>query len=142
MKVKVEEIMNAFPVLVDQETSIIEVFKIFKQKRVSHLLLVEDTKLVGVISKEDLLHNMVDLAAETTGKNYNEIVLKTTRVKQIMSTKLVVAKAGEFLLDAVRRMLDAHVHCIPIVNNLNEPIGILNPIDLLSALAADKQALA
>jgi CBS domain-containing protein len=142
MNVMIEEVMNNFPVLVDQDTSIIEVFKIFRQKKVSHLLLVEGSTLVGVLSKEDLLNQMVELAADTTGKNYNEIILKSTMVKRIMSTNLVVARTGELLLEVVRRMLDAKVHCIPIINDLNEPIGILNPIDLLSALAADKKDFA
>jgi len=140
MKVKVEEIMNAFPVLVDQETSIIEAFKIFRQKKVSHLLLVEGSKLVGVVSKEDLLNKMVDLATDTTGKNYNEIILKTTMVKKIMSTDLVVARTGELLTHVVRRMLDANVHCVPITNELNEPIGILNPSDLLGAIVAEDES--
>ena len=103
-------------------------------------MLVEGSKLVGVVSKEDLLNKMVDLATDTTGKNYNEIILKTTMVKKIMSTDLVVARTGELLTHVVRRMLDANVHCVLITNELNEPIGILNPSDLLGAIVAEDES--
>ncbi|NND34982.1 MAG: CBS domain-containing protein [Saprospiraceae bacterium] len=138
IKQHVKEIMNAFPILVEEDTSIIDVFKIFKRKKVSHLLVVAGTKLVGVLSKEDLLNKMVELSEMTTGRTYNAIILKTTPVKEIMSSELIVAHPNDLLLVAVAKMLAANVHCIPVLNDEKEPIGVLTPIDLLGAIEARK----
>ena len=139
MKQTVQDLMNAFPILVDQDTPIIEVFRIFRRKKVSHLLIVSGLRLVGVISKEDLLNKMVDLSEISTGHKYNEIILKSTLVKEIMSRDLVVAHPNDQLLEAVSKMLKANVHCLPVLNDADEPIGILNPIDLLNAMQAREQ---
>ncbi|MBK8506106.1 MAG: CBS domain-containing protein [Saprospiraceae bacterium] len=133
---KVQDVMNAFPIMVDIETSLVDVFKIVREKHLSHLLIVSGTKLVGIISKEDLLRHMLDLAQDTTGKNYNQIILRTTPVHKIMSTDLIVAHTQDKLTDAVDRMLNSKVHCIPVINAKEEPVGILNPMDLLKAYAA------
>jgi acetoin utilization protein AcuB len=132
----VRDVMNAFPIMVDQDTSLVDVFKIVREKHLSHLLIVSGTQLVGIISKEDLLRHMLDLSQDTTGTNYNQIVLRTTPVHKIMSTGLVVANAQDKLTDAVDRMLSSKVHCIPVINTKGEPVGILNPMDLLKAYAA------
>jgi CBS domain-containing protein len=132
----VQDVMNAFPIMVDVETSLVDVFKIVREKHLSHLLIVSGTRLVGIISKEDLLNQMLDLSQDTTGKSYNQIVLRTTPVHKIMSTDLVVAHAHDRLTDAIERMLRSKVHCIPVINAKGEPVGILNPMDLLKAYAA------
>jgi CBS domain-containing protein len=132
----VKDVMNPFPIMVEEDTSLIEVFKIVREKHLSHLLVVSGTTLKGVISKEDLLNKMLDLSQDTTGRNYNQIILKTTPVSKIMTTELVTAALEDSLDDVVDQMLENAIHCIPIVNNKREPIGILNPMDLLKALSA------
>ncbi|MCB1160681.1 MAG: CBS domain-containing protein [Leptospiraceae bacterium] len=133
---KVRDVMNPFPIIVDEETSLVEVFKIVEEKHLSHLLIVSGTKLVGIISKEDLLHKMLDLAKDTTGKTYNEIILETTPVHKIMTRKLHTIHPEDILDDAIRSMLDKQVHCLPVINQKNEPIGLLNPADVLKAYIA------
>ena len=128
--------MNAFPILIEQDLSLIDSFKIFRKKRLSHLLVVHHGVLVGVISKEDLLNKMVELAHDTTGKNYNEIILQTTPVSRIMSSELITAHPEDLLTDTVDKMLNTGVHCIPVVNGDSQPVGILTPIDLLRAYTA------
>lgn len=130
---KVQDVMNAFPITVEKETTIVEVFRIIREKHLSHLLVVSDSILVGVISKVDLLNAMLELSQDTTGKNYNELILRTTPVGEIMSTRLLTVRPEDNLHDAIQKMLTAGVHCLPVVNVQNQPIGILNILDLLRA---------
>jgi acetoin utilization protein AcuB len=132
----VNEVMNAFPVLIEQDLSLIDSFKIIRKKHLSHLLVVHHGVLVGVLSKEDLLNKILELTRDTTGKNYNEIILQTTPVSRIMSSELITASLEDLLSDTVDKMLNAGVHCIPVVNEDFQPVGILTPIDLLKAYSA------
>lgn len=133
---KVQDVMNAFPISVAKSTSIMDVFRIIREKRLSHLLVVDESELVGVISKEDLLNKMVELSYDTTGKIYNDIILRTTPVSTIMSKVLITARPADSLADAVEHMLSAEIHCIPVVNETGQPVGLLNPMDVLKAYSA------
>lgn len=133
---KVQDVMNAFPISVTESTSLMDVFRIIREKRLSHLLVVDESELVGVISKEDLLNKMVELSYDTTGKIYNDIILRTTPVSTIMSKVLITARPADSLADAVERMLSQEIHCIPVVNEAGQPIGVLNPMDVLKAYSA------
>ncbi len=132
----VNDVMDAFPISIEQDSSLIDSFKIFRKNHLSHLLVVDHGVLVGVISKEDLLNKMVELAHDTTGKNYNEIILQTTPVSSIMSSGLITASPDDLLTDTVDKMLNAGVHCIPVVNEDSQPVGILTPIDFLKTYSA------
>ncbi len=132
----VNDVMNAFPILIEQDLSLIDAFKIFRKKHLSHVLVVHQGVLVGVISKEDLLNKMVELAHNTTGKNYNEIILQTTPVSSIMSSELITARPDDLLTSTIDKMLNAGVHCIPVLNEDYQPVGILTPIDFLKAYSA------
>ena len=133
---KVADIMNNFPILVDEETCLSDVFRIFQEKLITHLLVVSGIRLTGIVSKEDLLFKMLQLARDTTGVNYNRIILATTPVTDIMSTDLTTVTPGEDLRNAVQIMLEARVHCLPVINENHEPVGELLPTDLLEAFAA------
>lgn len=133
---RVADIMNNFPILVDERTCLSDVFKIFQEKLVTHLLVVSDTKLTGIVSKEDLLFKMLQLARDTTGVNYNRIMLATTPVTDIMTSNLTTVTPGVDLRAAVQTMLDAKVHCLPVINEDYEPVGELLPTDLLEAYVA------
>lgn len=128
--------MNPFPISVDAHTALVEVFEVMRSKHLSHLPVVQGMKLVGIISKEDLLNAMLDLATESSGRNYNDIILRTTPVSKIMTTELITATVMDALDEAVDRMIDAKVHCIPVINEKDEPVGLLSPMDILRAYAA------
>jgi len=129
----VKEVMNSFPIMVEENTSLMEVFRIVRQKHLSHLLVVSGTELKGIISKEDLLNKMLDLSQDTTGRNYNQIVLRTTPVSKVMTTDVKTAAPDDLVDEVINAMLENAIHCIPILNEKGEPIGILNPMDLLKA---------
>lgn len=128
--------MNPFPLMVEKETTLTEALAIMKERQISHLPIISENKLVGIIAKEDLLNAMLDLAIESSGKKYNEIFLKTTAVEKIMSTDLITARTTDTLLETISKMLDRGLHCIPVVNDDFEPIGLLHPMDVLKAYTA------
>lgn len=128
--------MNPFPLMVEKETTLTEALAIMKEKRISHLPIISANRLVGIIAKEDLLNAMLDLAIESSGKKYNEIFLKTTAVDKIMTTDLIIARTTDSLLETISKMLDRGLHCIPVVNDDFEPVGLLHPMDVLKAYTA------
>ena len=56
---KAEDIMSKPPLVVEEETSLKEVFQMMQKKNILRVPVVRNGKLVGVISRTDLLKHMI-----------------------------------------------------------------------------------
>ncbi len=127
----VEAYMNHDPLCVEHNVSIIELFEKIKKSSNGYALIVNDNVLVGVISKEDILKRMLRLVISTTGKTYSEFQLNTILAEEVMSKRLYTAKPDDSIASKIDWLLEKDVYCLPVVNENNEPIGIVTILDLL-----------
>jgi acetoin utilization protein AcuB len=84
---------------------------------VTHLPVVLDDKLLGIISEDDLLDAPDETARLAT---LQEELLK------------IAVKEEEYFMSAVQMVLDAHLSVIPVVNTENELTGVITAADLLN----------
>src|SRR5262245_26283915 len=61
---KVEEIMTLDPQTVAADTPLEEVVRLMERHRIKRLPVVEDGKLIGIVSRANLLHALASLARE------------------------------------------------------------------------------
>jgi len=61
--------------------------------------------------------------------------LPADQVGRFMSRVVVTASVGTPVKELARRMVNAHVHRVIVVNHANEPVGIVTSTDILSAVA-------
>ena len=61
---KVEEIMTAEPLTVTEDTSLEEVVKVMEKRRIKRLPVLRDNKVVGIVSRANLLHALAGVARE------------------------------------------------------------------------------
>jgi len=61
--------------------------------------------------------------------------LPKDEVRLFMSTDLVTADPTTSITDLARRMLDAHIHRIIVVDAQHRPIGVVSTTDILAAVA-------
>ena len=61
---KVIDVMTPDPVTVDEQTSLEEVVRIMERHRVKRLPVVRDQKLVGIVSRANLLHALAGVASD------------------------------------------------------------------------------
>jgi CBS domain-containing protein len=57
---KVKDVMTTHPVTVSPETSVVEAIAIITNKRIRHLPVVQDSKLLGMISIGDVTKHMME----------------------------------------------------------------------------------
>lgn len=103
-------------------TSIAEAARLMSARHIGALPVVDDERLVGIFTERDVLTRIV-----AAGRNAD-----TTVVADVMSTDLVVADSAEDCNVAMRRMQQAHVRHL-IVLNQGRLAGILSLRDLLKA---------
>jgi len=62
-------------------------------------------------------------------------LLPKDEVRWYMSTDLVTAEPATKLTDLARRMLDAHIHRIVVLDGDRRPVGVVSSTDILAAVA-------
>ncbi len=106
---------------------------IMKMKRVRHLPVVEERRLVGVLTQRDLFH-----AALSTALNFGEkaqkAFLKTVVVKEVMTDEVLTIDPGADVKEAARLMIEHKIGCLPVIEN-GKLVGIVSETDLLRVVA-------
>ncbi|MGL4507939.1 MAG: CBS domain-containing protein, partial [Aeromonas sobria] len=109
---------------------------IFEQAHFRHLLVLEEDKLVGVISDRDLFRAIspyLDSEAEMS----RDTETLNRRAHQVMSRQLITISPHLTVRDGVKLMLEKGVSCLPVLEN-GELVGIISWKDFLKvALASD-----
>jgi Predicted transcriptional regulator, contains C-terminal CBS domains len=121
-------IMKKNCITLDSDASILEAAKIFSEKRIHRLPIIEEGKLVGIITPTNLLNEIKDMKTAMTAED----VIRTT---------CVTAYEGEPLAYTVVAMRISDVSAVPVLDYKGKLVGILTDRDLFSDQTADKEAM-
>jgi CBS domain-containing protein len=105
---------------VPQTMQLEEVAKLMLDNGIGSVPVMDDDKMVGIVSKADF----VTLA---TGIAFDKIT-----VKEIMSKDLISISSGERLVHARRQMIESHVGRLPVIDGDNL-VGMITSKDLMRA---------
>lgn len=120
--------MNEFvPVIMTKEVftlspehTLAEARSVMLQKNVHHLPILENGKLVGMVTSWDFFK---------LGKSAEEYA--AMKLKEIMTTKIATLDPGQHI-GAVAEVLMVHLfHAVPIVNDDRELLGIVTSTDII-----------
>ncbi|MFO0827072.1 MAG: CBS domain-containing protein [Phycisphaerales bacterium] len=143
---KARDVMTAEPVCVERSTTIRELWSIFDQNEISGVPVVDQQgRAIGVVSKTDLLRrysegNLNDAAsylfetlAEQGDVDAGKDIASEPRftVNDVMTESPIVVGPETPVAEVARRMYDARVHRMIVVDRLGIPIGIITSLDLL-----------
>ena len=121
-------IMKKDCITITPERSMVEAAKIFAGKRIHRLPVVEDGKLVGIVTPTDLLKEIRDMKTFMTAED----VIRTT---------CVTAYEGEPLAYTVAAMRISDVSAVPVLDIKGKLVGILTDRDLFSDQTVDAEAM-
>jgi CBS-domain-containing membrane protein len=100
--------------------------------RVRHLPVVDDGRLVGVVSQRDLLAASLSRVLEFDAKERRSF-LRSVDVREVMASRPVTVPPGASLADAAALLLRHKIGCLPVVGPKGEALGLLTETDLLRA---------
>lgn len=124
--ISIDTLMTPDPVTVSPQTSAVEARRLLDNHVIHHLPVVEDGRLVGVVSSSDFLKlHLFD--AEMS------LITRTT-VDQIMETNITVIEAGSTLRDAAEKLAMGSFHALPVVDRQRRLVGIVTSSDLIGEL--------
>ena len=130
---KVEDIMNRDVVTVGLDERLKTVQDIFNEQKFHHVLVVEDTELVGVVSDRDILKQVSPFLATASERTQDRTTLDK-RIHQVMTRKPITAGKNTTIEEAAKIFVKKGISCLPILSPEKEIIGIVTLKDILKNL--------
>jgi CBS domain-containing protein len=127
MGTSIKEVMTRDVRACEPNATVAEAAKVMAQEDVGPVPIVEDGRLVGIVTDRDIV---VRVVAE--GRDPN-----ATTVREIASTELVTVSPDDDLDDALNRLAERQVRRLPVVEG-DRLVGIVAQADI-ARLGEDKK---
>lgn len=124
---RVRNIMTKPVVTIPSTTPVLEASRIMKERKIERLPVVDEGKLLGIVTKDRVLRSSPSMATSLSLHEMHYLFSKLT-VAEIMSKEVIVVSPEMTVENAVRLAQEKRVGCLPVVEN-DEVVGILTTND-------------
>mgnify|MGYP005855393281 CR=1 FL=1 len=128
----VKERMTANPITTTENTPIAEAGEILRKHSFSRLPVMKDDKLVGIITRDDLLKVSPSEATTLSVWELNYVLSKLT-VKDAMTKNPITINPENTLEEAALIMRNRGVGALPVVDDKGKLVGIITESDIFDA---------
>ena len=118
--VKVIDAMTKVPVSVQSKTSVMECAQIMEEQRIGSLLVIDNQKLQGIITEEDIVRRVV-----ARGESPNELT-----AKDIMTSNIIHVTPDLDIFEAINTMNKFDIRHTPVMFR-GDMIGFITLNDIL-----------
>jgi CBS domain-containing protein len=138
---KVADVMTVDVLTVSKETSLREVAALLMERRISGLPVVDEGRVIGVVSEGDILAKERGRLAERRGlfgvlltdRATAELKLEARTAEAAMTSPALTIGPDRSVAEAAGTMVDKGVNRLPVVNADGELLGIVTRADLVRA---------
>ena len=132
----VEQIMTKAPQVIDGNRSVGAVLSLFREHGVSHVPVVDEGKLVGIVSIHDVIEQVFQpRQRQTLGEIVGEKVpVLSIPTKGIMAKPVITIQLGTSLKEAEKKMHDHDISCLVVLSK-ERLVGIVTKLDFLEPIS-------
>jgi acetoin utilization protein AcuB len=112
------------------EASAFEALRLCRERRIRHIPVVKDKRLVGIISDRDLRD-----ASPPLGDPERVSTMKEIRLEDVMTRKVITTHPEDTIVHAAREMYERKIESLPVVDE-GKLLGIVTSSDVMRALIA------
>jgi len=127
--VTVRDAMAQNPLTLDRNETLDLAESIMNLGRIRHMPVVDDGRVIGILSQRDLFRSAL-LTALGFGRKTTTALIKTIKIKEVMTEDVITIAPETTIKDAARIMIDKKIGCLPVVEN-EKLIGLLTETDIL-----------
>lgn len=131
--------MTSPVISIPPETGLAEARKLMVERKIRRLPVVENGKLVGIVSYTDILEAKPPADAALSLWNLTQLIANMA-VKDIMVTEVFSIAPNATIAEAAKMMLKHHFSGIPVVRN-DKLIGMITESDIFRLLASEGKYL-
>jgi CBS domain-containing protein len=126
--IPIDQVMTPDPATISPQTGVAEARRLLDSNVINHLPVVEDGRLVGIVSSSDFLKlHLLD------GKLP---IVSDATVNQIMETKVIVVNKHATLRDAAEKLSVGGFHALPVIDRKRHLVGMVTSSDLIGVLVS------
>jgi len=125
----VREIMMGSPVTLKPDDTLDLASDVISLGRIRHLPIVEDGKLVGMISERDLMGTAVKQIFGLKQRSKSAL-LKSVSVKDVMKKRVITVERDVKITKAAHLRADRKIGCLPVVS-AGTLVGLITTTDML-----------
>ena len=112
------------------EASAFEALRLCRERRIRHIPVVKDERLVGIISDRDLRDASPPLGDPERVSTMKEILLE-----EVMTREVITTHPEDTIVHAAREMYERKIESLPVVDE-EKLLGIVTSSDVMRALIA------
>jgi acetoin utilization protein AcuB len=128
----ISTIMSTNPVGVSPEATLPQILHIFMHHHFRHLLVLQNKRVVGVITDRDI-RRALPSAATSLAKWEIPALLEKITAKELMHSPVYTVLETATISDTAEQMLKHQISCLPVLDG-DELKGIVTSSDLLRHL--------
>jgi len=135
-KNQINSVMTRAPYTIDATRSVGAVINLFREQGFSHVPVMDDGKIIGIISIRDILEKIFQPnKRQTKGDKMGEkIETFNIPAKSIMSSPIVTVDANATLREAEEKMQKHNISCLATTIN-DKLVGIITNLDFLESIS-------
>jgi acetoin utilization protein AcuB len=126
---RIKDMMTKNPIAVDSETLVLDAQRIMRESNIRRLPIVDKGKLVGIVTKHDLLEASPSPATSLSVFELNYLLSKM-KVKEIMRKNPVTVTPDTPFEEALRLGQEKKIGAFPVVDN-GKLVGITTESDII-----------
>jgi acetoin utilization protein AcuB len=130
---RVKELISRTPVTVGRATPVLEARRMMLERRVRHLLVTENERLVGIVTDRDIRLNMPSPATTLSVWELNYLLARLT-VGEVMTKSVIVVEPDRDAREAAAILLSEKIGALPVLDG-ETLVGIVTETDFLRAFA-------
>jgi acetoin utilization protein AcuB len=128
VKMQVKDMMSPEPVTINPNRSVYEALLLMYQHDIRRLPVVEEGKLVGIISDRDIKQVM---GRPILARELEEKEELNVNVNQVMTHDVIMVEEEADLKEAVELMAENKISGLPVVDHDEKLVGVISSIDVL-----------
>lgn len=129
MSARVSSYMNAPVVTCQPNDNLAHVRNLLLKRRIGRVVVVEDGRVVGIVTWTDLMKAFVSLRERWSSHPIDEVL-----VKQVMTRNPILIRLTRSIRMAAKTMVRYGVSGLPVVDQQRSLVGIITKTDIVRAL--------
>jgi CBS domain-containing protein len=121
---RLNELVRRKPITISGEATIHDVVKIMAEQNIGFLVVVENGRMVGVLSEKDVVRSLAERGN------------LSVKVSDICKRDIITLQADATLEEAAEKMGKHGIRHIVVVNKSGELVGVVSVRDLIQELYA------
>ncbi len=133
-RMRVRDVMSTSPITVTPDTTLPAATALMREKRIRHLPVVENGRLVGIVSRGDLRE--ASITAGINADSYElHFMLSRLTIGKLMTRKVFTVTPDAPVVHVAELMTEHKIAGLPVVDETDTLVGIVTESDLLRMLA-------